>query len=377
MRAGMQPARAWLALSFAVLFAAAPATLPREGAAPVAVVAPAAKDEGAPPPELAEPAPGSAPRRATVNARADPTPPLAKPAPTPAPRATFLLGADPEGLDDARESGWAPNAAQVWVGPWVKRDGWGHVENRLRFLRDAGVTPVLHWYYWGADISPHAVEHGANGKSPQDWDALATELAKRSHAILGPRAYYVVLETEFNKNGVESHAPFNDDLLRQIGIFRQHAPGAKLVLGFGSWKSHLYGTFAPAAAACDLVGFQMMRGSTQDSVAEMRATPAAVWEHLGALRKAFGKPVLLTDLALATHGGWEREQEAALRALGADLAKLRGAGLAGIVLRDVRDDPAAPTWEYYGIAERTFGLAYADGRPKPAWDDWVAAARSA
>lgn len=354
---------------------------------PVAAVEPAteeappeAEPRASPPEEPTPAAPPAAPRPArvasSIPARAPQAASVAPPAPAATPPAAFLLGADAEGVGTARGAGWTPDLAQVWAGAWVREDGWGHVEWQLRQLRDAGVTPQVQWYYWGADISPAAIQNGAKGKSVAEWDRLATELAKRIRSTMGTKTTYVVLETEFNKNGIESWSGFNEPLKRQIGIFRSNAPEVKLVLGFGGWKEDRHSLFKPAALACDLVGFQVMRGGTRDGVEEIRATPAEVREQLAALRP-FGKAILLFDLALATHGGWEAEQEAAIREIAKAVPSLRDAGLAGIVLRNVRDDADAPTWEFYGAAERTFGLKTATGAAKPAWDDWLALTRTA
>ena len=53
----------------------------------------------------------------------------------------------------------------------------------LASLRSAGVTPAVHFYYWGDDISPRCVENGCTDqyqgvqKDKATWTRMSNELA--------------------------------------------------------------------------------------------------------------------------------------------------------------------------------------------------------
>jgi hypothetical protein len=300
---------------------------------------------------------------------------VALPAPGAAPPMRF--GMDPDSVAFLAAHGAKPDYAAYWAGTWNERAGWSYLGTIADQLADQGVVPLVHWYYWGGDISPRCIDHGCWGggvwKSQAKWNEGAVQLAKALHQGLRGRPGVVVLETEFNKNGVGAHEPFDGYLAKHTRIFRQHAPEVQLVLGFGNWKPEQWGTFDKAAAAVDMVGFQTMRGSTRDSLGSYLGAVDAIKAATVRLEAEFGKPVLLHDLALSSHWmpQWGREQEREVRELFHRLGELRAAGLAGIVYRGLDDDPGFTTKEYYGVAERHFGLRDAKGAWKPALDDWI------
>ena len=62
----------------------------------------------------------------------------------------------------------------------------------------------------------------------------------------------VIIETEFNKNGIENHEAFDGYLTEQAAIFHQR--GLKVVIGFGNWGQDIWKKFDRAVAAADLLG---------------------------------------------------------------------------------------------------------------------------
>ena len=288
-------------------------------------------------------------------------------------------GVEAEGIDDVRALNLTPAFGMVWAGKWSGDEGWRYVAGVVNRTHARGVTPLVQWYYWADDLTRHAIEHGQDGKSRDEWFRYARELADLLAREGGGREAYVVLETEFNHPEMVDYPYFDDLLAQQARLFRERAPGVKVVLGFGNWDPPGWSTFPRAAEASDLLGFQLMRGPGVEGVAETKAAFLAAEEAAREMRARFPeKPLFLHDLAITTYGhpdGEAIQAEALARLLTQEeIDRLKGFGVTGIAYRHVRDFPGAPPG-YYGEGERHFGLKRADGTPKPAWSVWVQAMR--
>lgn len=263
-------------------------------------------------------------------------------------------------------TGAKPAYGQIWVGEWT--DGrWSSFESDLRAVRDAGATPVILWYYWGDSISVNAVKYGTGGKSRGEWDAMAGEIGRRANAIMGGKEFLVVMEPEFNKNGIQSWDTFDGYLASQAWGIRGAAPGARVVMGFGHWGG--WDGFDRAMDAAHYSGFQWLRGSTRDSAASAEQSADRALEITKALRSRWGKDVVLYDVGISTYGGWDGVQERALARFVALERELEAAGLKGFVWRTVRDNNYSSG--YYGAAEATWGVMRASGEKKPGYDELV------
>jgi hypothetical protein len=293
--------------------------------------------------------------------------------------ATVLFGADKGGIAPSRGWGAKLDYAQFWMGAWSERSGWGTASNGAQQIADQGVVPVVQWYYWAADISPSCVSNGCWSasaglwKDRAHWFGDAAKLADALHAGLHGRPGVVVLESEFNKHGIQTWDPFDGMLVQQAALFRAHAPELRVVLGFGNWNPQYWTVFDQAARAADYVGFQTMRGSTRDSYASYTGAVDAISTAVQRLHADFGKPVLLYDLALSSfwEPQWAATQNQVFQQLFARLPSLEGQGLRGVILRSISDDPRMTLAEYYGWGERYMGLRHADGTWKPALSTWI------
>ncbi|HVM45974.1 MAG TPA: hypothetical protein VM582_08580, partial [Candidatus Thermoplasmatota archaeon] len=277
------------------------------------------------------------------------------------------MGVDARSTKEMRDAGAAPQLGQTWVGRWMKTSGWSGFESDLRMMRDNNVTPVIMWYYWGDDISPDCVRDGCNGRNRAEWDSLMREMAKRAHATMGSKPFYVVLEPEFNKNGIQRWETFDGYLETQAKTIRSIAPGAKLVVGFGHWGG--WTIFDRAVAASDLAGVQLMRASTRDSESVALNSAQYTIDNAKKLKSLFVKNVLLYDLAIGSYGGWEHVQEKVLQSFIDRRADLRDAGVVGVVWRYVHDNNNSSG--YFGAAESSWGVKKADGSKKRAYDELV------
>ena len=273
----------------------------------------------------------------------------------------------------------------IWAGAWLQTAGWDEVERLLDEAAARNITPVIHFWYWGDSISPACVENGcydalhAQHLSMEGWQSIADGIATRVAARFPGNETIVVLESEFNKGGIdapENAAAFDARLAAQMERLRAGAPGMRVALGFGGWGHERWGNFPLATQSADLLSMQAMRGSTHDDAASYEGVVAATVENARMLNARFGKHVIVSDLALSSYGGpeWEARQAATLAALLDARPALARAQVEGIVYRSLADNPHMDPENYFGEAERHWGFARADGSAKPALDAWVNAA---
>lgn len=283
------------------------------------------------------------------------------------------VGVDASSVAEMKSAGATPAYGQLWVGLWTKNSGgWTAFENELRSIRDQGVTPVVMWYYWGDSISENGVKYGKDGRSKGDWDWMAKELAKRANSIMGGREWLLVMEPEFNKNGIQHWETFDGYLADQSWSIRAAAPSVKIVMGFGHWGG--WDIFDRAMGASHYSGFQWLRGSTRDSASSAELSADKMLTITKSLKSKWGKSVFMYDLAIATYGGWEGVQERALQRVNEKAGELEAAGLKGLVWRYVRDNSYSSG--YYGAAESSWGVKFSWGAQKRGYDDLVTLIRS-
>lgn len=296
---------------------------------------------------------------------------------------TVALGSSNNSAAELASAGAPATFSSYWVGEWMAASGWGGLESMLKSAKAGGRTPVLYWYYWGDSISPSCVENGCNSRDRAEWDSLTTTLASKIQTIMQGSPTYVVLENEFNKGGITdaSYAPTFDTYLEEKALELKSVSGVKIVLGYGSWGESAWGKFPKAIAASDMVGFQIMRASTDpshqgDAMTYYRGAPdkiASVLAHIRTLSP--GKDAFLYDVALSSYpdASWERAQNDTLSQIFARRAEYAENGLRGLVYREVRNVNMSPA-NYFGYAEREWGLKNQSGAPKLAWSTWLAAA---
>ena len=297
--------------------------------------------------------------------------------------ATVPLGSSANSVSELTAAGAPPTFASYWVGEWMAQSGWGGLESMLRSSKSAGTTPVLYWYYWGDSISPQCVENGCNSRNKAEWNSLTTTLATKVRDIMGGAPVFIVLENEFNKGGITdtSYAPTFDAYLEAKANELKAVDGVEIVLGYGAWGESSWGRFPKAIAASDMIGFQIMRASTDpshqhDAMQYYRGAPdkiASVLTHIRSLSP--GKDALLYDIALSSYpdATWERAQNETLAGMMARRAEYAENGLRGMVYREMRNTDMSPA-NYFGYAEQHWGLKTKSGVAKPAWSTWIAAA---
>jgi hypothetical protein len=275
------------------------------------------------------------------------------------------------------------NFGVFWMGSWTQKYGWGYAEQNLAAAKARGLTPVVHWWYWGDDISPDCVERGCQDPRQGVWKDRATwyRMTRELAAVIGKTMQgaetIVIVETEFNKGGIEHYEPFDGYLLDQI-VELHRIPGVKVVVGFGNWGLSHWARFDRAAAAADLVGTQLLRSSVRDASTYQQAVDTLV-SGVAHLNNTFRKPSLVIDLALSSYPSaeYEAHQEAVVRTLFQRAGELQALGATGIVWRAIVDDASMDTSNYHGMAERHWGFVRSDGSEKPAFRPFIDGMRAA
>ena len=284
------------------------------------------------------------------------------------------FGVDAPSVGIARKFGMPIAYAGAWAGAWNQKFGWDGIRAHLRDAKADGVIPIVQWWYWGDDISPRCVEQGCLDqyhkvrKDRATWTRLANELADLIVSIGAPQAF-VVIETEFNKHGIETYEPFDGYLVEQAAIF--HRRGLKVVVGFGNWGQPLWKNFDRAIAASDLLGTMALQSSVRDAATYLAGAEQLV-RAARHFHETFAKRTLV-DFAFSSYpdATYEGMQDAVIRDIFRRMPELRAAGVEGMVWRMLPDDPSFDTNNYHGIAERHWGLLRANGSAKPAFASFL------
>jgi hypothetical protein len=295
------------------------------------------------------------------------------------------FGLDAGSIDRQASMGLVPDYAVLWAGPWLNQHGWAGFDQAMARAADHGATPAIHLYYWGDDISQTCVNDGCwsaghgTWKDQAGWRALTDDLMAHVTIVMEGRPVLVILETEFNKNDVATHEPFDQILADKIVSMRAAYPSAEIVLGLGNWNRAAWATWDRAAAAADYVGVQGLRAFTRHDAAAYHALIDDTVDGAAEAHGLYDKPVVLTDIGLSSYPSPERakDQAAALAAFFERLDDLRDAGVQVFLYRSLTDNPDYSTREYFGHAEGAWGLVHADGQAKPSvevWRDGVARA---
>ncbi|HEX9816481.1 MAG TPA: hypothetical protein VGB18_05835, partial [Candidatus Thermoplasmatota archaeon] len=274
-----------------------------------------------------------------------------------------LFGMDINSMDAQKQAGVPADYATLWAGVWNLKSGWGGPNAAVDRAVANGVTPVVHFYYWGDDISKDCVENGCYSKlhgaqkDKAGWQRLADELATNLNAHRDGQTVVIILESEFNKGDIQTYEAFDGYLLEKEKFFREKIPGVQLVLGFGTWNTDAWKTFDRAAAGADFIGIQALRGSTRDSLTYYENAADRTLAGMNKAKTLFGKPILLTDLGLSSYPepDYEKHQARVLASFFSRIAELKAAGMHGMIYRSWTDT-MMDTANYYGEGERHWGL---------------------
>jgi hypothetical protein len=212
-------------------------------------------------------------------------------------------------------------------------------------------------------------------KDRAGWDKLATQLTDHLQSKMGGAPAVIFLESEFNKGGIETYEPFDGYMAAMADKIHAAYPAAIIVLGFGNWGQPYWGNFDRAVAESDMVGIQSMRGSTRQAKTDMYTLYDSLLSGSKTLGTKFpGKAIIVTDVAVSSYPepDYGTVQKDVLAEVFDNLANLKANGVQAMIYRSWKDSPTMDTANYYGEAERHWGLAWSDGTLKPAGTAWVA-----
>lgn len=298
--------------------------------------------------------------------------------PEPVPRARMSFGMDAGSLSDQRAAGVTPDYGTVWIGAWTLRTGWGSPDKQLATMRDAGVTPAIHLYYWGDDITQSCFKHGCWSdlheahKDQEGWADLTVQLLQHVQAQMGGRPVMIILETEFNKADIQRYEPFDAALAAKAEVIHEGYPAAQVVLGLGNWNRHLWPTWDRAAAASDAIGIQAVRAA-RDSGAAYQAVYDDTLRAAAEAAALFEKPIVLHDLALSSleDDRLVLDQADAVNEFFSRIDELKDVGVEAMIYRSWRDSLTMDVDNTFGSAERAWGIATSRGVLKDAGRAWV------
>ena len=280
----------------------------------------------------------------------------------------------------AEKDGLRFKYAALWLTP-----GWtGWVDKGLlrRIVRD-GYTPLLIYYTFGDRSSKEYLEAN-DGAKLKAWHE---DIEKNLAPLVDVGAEVLVaLEPEFNvvpPSGTPLTAweGWNDAAGKAIDALHAASPLVKVGLCPGDWGNYDLDTSMRAAAKkSDFIAFPEMRAATDPSVdassARYRDVIGAALDFTAYLKKTFGKPILFSYLAVSSYAGadplgWEDVQADIVGRIFDHEDELLRNGVFGLAYFSYYDDPTHGT-EFFGEAERHFGLRDSRGKPKKAWAVWKA-----
>ncbi|MGF1734076.1 tetratricopeptide repeat protein [Photobacterium satsumensis] len=237
---------------------------------------------------------------------------------------------------------------------WLRKD-------LLRGAHANGYIPMINYWFFGDKISPDYVQ--ANRK--RYLDEVKNKLIPLLQDL--PQAY-LILEPEFNKQGIESWDGWDPLMLEVIALIRQGAPQVKIGLGLGDWdqpgSTPSYASAQKSIETSDFVASMLMLSSYTERVHS--APDWSAWVRalrLGErLQQRFNKPWMLAYLSIASQPNWEAQQANELQKLNDYLPMLQKLGLFALNWFSLTDEPQQQGW--FADAEQSFGLLSANYQPK-------------
>lgn len=254
------------------------------------------------------------------------------------------------------------NSVTLWI---TKDSDWRWLRSDLlQGAHSHGYVPMINYWYFGDKISPQYVT--------QHRDQYLSEVKNKLIPLIQDLpAAYLILEPEFNKQGIESWDGWDPLMLEVIALIRQHAPQIKVGLGLGDWdqpgSEPSYISAEKAIEASDFVASMLMLSSYTE-----RAHADPDWSawirvlRLGdRLKRRFNKPWMLAYLSIASEPNWQSQQANELDKLHFYLPLLRQQGLFALNWFSLTDEPNQQGW--FADAEQSFGLLDAHYQKKPAF----------
>ena len=258
------------------------------------------------------------------------------------------------------------NAVSIWITRDFDFKTWFPPERINRDIVQKGYTPIFIIYWYRDDISPEFVQ-----QHEDDYFEFLQKCKTYLSKIRGQK--YVILNPEYNENGVAQWSGFNDIMKKSYYILKSD----KILLGYGLGdfgeydKTFDYDNFKEFDASFkavkyyDFIAFQEMRATTKNTKSEILNTPYRSLEFARYLHKKYHKPTFLAYLALSSY--MSRTMQAEVYKKYAQLMPLfkAEANLIGFNIFHLWDRPQQVG--FFNQAEKYFGILDKNGNKKPSY----------
>jgi len=261
------------------------------------------------------------------------------------------------------------NGVTMWITPeWDEQ--WYDSKTIQNDIINRGYTPVFIFYYFADNISVQYIH-----KKQADYFKFLKRFLKFLKKLDGKKI--VILNPEYNENGVEYYKGMNDIFLKSFKILRNDS---QVLVGpcigdFGNYKKvnepNAWKIFNPslkrAAKKADFIAFQEMRALTRNKSQEILNTPKRAYNLAKYLYTTYHKPTMLAYLAVSSYGkNGDVLQAKVYKGFVKYLPKMQeDASLTLFGTFHYFDYPDHKG--YFKQAEEFFGVLTKDGAPKPSF----------
>lgn len=252
---------------------------------------------------------------------------------------------------------------------WITRKTNWQWESRqkLQAAVNAGYTPVISYWYFGDEISPGFVK--------QNLDAYYRDIQEHLIPLIQdiPNVM-ILLEPEFNKNGIPGWGEWDAIESKAISLIRQGAPHAKIGLVAGDWGHYeakdTLANIEQSVERSDFIGFMLMSSASYE---QPIVNPAWQLVERGNrmadfLQGRFNKPIYMAYLALSTDQNWQQKQAVYIQQIFQNIPYYIDRGIFGLSFFSLFDNPDQQGW--FANSEQHFGLLTLNAEEKPGAGVW-------
>jgi hypothetical protein len=195
------------------------------------------------------------------------------------------------------------NAVSIWITKNFDFDNWFNPEDINNNIVKKGYTPIFIVYWYGDDISQDFVKN-----NKKEYFEFIRKVHDYITKVDGKK--YIILNPEFNQNGVENWSGFNDYLIKSYEILKTSDREIGIGIGdFGiyntTFDTYNWETFDKSINQSierfDFISFQEMRATSRNSENEIKNTPYRSLELARYLHKKYKKPTFLAYLAISSY----------------------------------------------------------------------------
>jgi len=196
------------------------------------------------------------------------------------------------------------NSVVIWITKdW--QESWFDAKTLQNEVINKGYTPIFIFYWFRDDISPKFITD-----NKKKYFSVLKKFTSYIKKLDGQKV--VILNPEYNENGVELWDGMNDIFLKSFKIVREDK---QVLVGpcvgdFGNYNFinetkewiKFDKSLNRAVKKADFIAFQEMRALTRNSKADMLKTPKRALNLAKYLHKKYKKPTLLAYVAVSSYG---------------------------------------------------------------------------